>query len=83
MESDDLAFYWYVRHVGKRRIQKLALCYATKHSHRVWGPLSPGSVGRGWERKLLVVQAMEDIEPGGSGYVLAQGATPPRVLGIV
>ena len=77
--KDDTAVYWHCRHVGKRPIPCLALCYATKDRHRVWGPLR-SDAGHGWRDKLLVVQAMEDIAPGGSGYVLARGETPHRLL---
>ena len=78
MATDDTAVYWHCRHMGKRRIFCLQLCYATKDRHRVWGPLC--RVNRGWADRLLVVQAMEDIEPGSSGYVLASGKTPERLL---
>ncbi len=78
-KPDDLAVYWHCRHVGRRPVGALQLCYATKDKHRIWGPLLQWA-NRGWEDKLLVVQAMEDIAPGGSGYVLARGETPARVL---
>jgi len=75
---DDTGLYWHCRHVGKRPISAGHLCYATKDKHRIWGPLR-AEANRGWADKLLIVQAMEDIPPGGSGYALAQGRTPERL----
>ena len=76
--DDDVAVYWHCRHVGRRPLRVLDLCYATKDKNRIWGPLR--GLNPGWEDKLLVVQLMQDIAPGGSGYVLAHGETPARVL---
>ena len=77
--EDDTAVYWRCRHVGGRSVSRGALCYATKDKHRIWGPLVKWA-NHGWAEKLQVVQAMEDIAPGGSGYVLARGETPERIF---